>query len=140
MLFIKYYLVIPSSIHTIFTLIIILDENEDIENEIDMANDTFCDAEPAIEVVNLDVPENVEPEPGKGGQEDYEDFINEMEEPLVDVLDKRNTFSCEKCTYTERTKYALARHMKVAHKEDTFSCFVCSKPWPTGLRGNRGPS
>ena len=43
------------------------------------------------------MPENVEPEPQKGGQEDGKDLMYDIEEPPVDISDKHtpeNTFSC----------------------------------------------
>ena len=46
------------------------------------------------------------------------------------------TFSCDECTFTERSKYAITRHKRVAHKKTSFQCKYCDKAWPTSNQCN----
>ena len=45
-------------------------------------------------------------------------------------------FGCDECTYSEKSKYAVARHKRVAHKKSSYSCKYCGRVWPTSKRFN----
>ena len=94
----------------------------------------------------------LEPEKEKRSVHDYqEESLNEVkrneEDCNEDGIDGEinlpntasslgKTFSCDECTFTERSKYAVSRHKRVAHKKTSFPCKYCDKVWSTSSQCN----
>ena len=85
----------------------------------------------------------LEPEKEKRSLEDHqEESLNEFVDNEKDCVEDGiygeinvpdaasslgKTFSCDECTFTERSKYAISRHKRVVHKKTSFQCKYCDK-------------
>ena len=103
------------------------------------------------DIVEVQDEPTLEPEKEKRSVDHQEESLNEFVDNEKDCVEDGidgeinlpdtasslgKTFSCDECTFTERSKYAISRHKRVAHKKTSFQCIYCDKVWPTHSQCN----
>ena len=120
-------------------------EQEDFETECETAGkenmEENMEVEPEKEkgtVVNGDeeediheIPEIVEEDDQEAGEKD-----ESMEGEILTQPEVKKVNSCDECTFTATSQYAIKRHKKVAHKKTSYKCKFCEKEWPTSAQCN----